>query len=250
MSATQTSFKSKEDNVLFDIFNSNASPGTNNQENSSINGDETALQGTISNLNPLTKSIQSTQTTTSSSTSSDRYAAFSELFAVRADSHSSTLPTTESKPTSSMTISESNILPLPPRTNSVESSSFNAMSMSTSLSKSVSGSFMGSNSFSVYKPLSKPFSSSYSQSMSSNGMMSRAESITSLSSDFRMTPISFTSSRDSSPLTIGMSDTVPIAIAFQESIGACFKSTEDQCKTNVIGCIKIAFSSGITQVGC
>lgn len=45
-----------------------------------------------------------------------------------------------------------------------------------------------------------------------------------------------------------MSDIVPIAIAFQESVGACFKATEEQCKTSVIGCIKIAFSAGIIQV--
>lgn len=80
-------------------------------------------------------------------------------------------------------------------------------------------------------------------------MMSRADSVTSLSSDFRMTPISLCSSRDSSPLTIGMSDTVPIAIAFQESVGACFKGADENlCRINIIGCIKIAFSAGIIQV--
>lgn len=94
------------------------------------------------------------------------------------------------------------------------------------------------------------------------GSMSRADSVTSLSSSsdfqfsqFRMTPTnhisssSLCSSRDSSPLTIGLGDSIPVAIAFQESIGACFKGNDEgACRVSVIGCVKMAFSAGIIQV--
>lgn len=79
--------------------------------------------------------------------------------------------------------------------------------------------------------------------------MSRCESIGSLSNDFRMTPLSFTSSRGPSPLTLGISDIIPIAVAFQESVNAYFKgSNETKCQVQSIGSLKIAFPSKIVQV--
>ncbi|CAG2122488.1 unnamed protein product, partial [Medioppia subpectinata] len=63
-----------------------------------------------------------------------------------------------------------------------------------------------------------------------------------------MTPISVGSSRGPSPLTLGISDAVPIAIALQESVSACFKGTDEtKCQVQVIGSLKMAFPAGIVQ---
>lgn len=51
--------------------------------------------------------------------------------------------------------------------------------------------------------------------------ISRADSVGSL--EFRTASISIGSSRGPSPLTIGKSDTVPIAVAFHEIVHAYFK---------------------------
>lgn len=90
------------------------------------------------------------------------------------------------------------------------------------------------------------------QTMSSlQSSLNRAESCGSLSStDFRMTPISLGSSLASSPLTRGPTDSVPIAVAFQESIAARFLgSDESRCESQMCGYLKFAFPSRIVQVG-
>lgn len=97
------------------------------------------------------------------------------------------------------------------------------------------------------------FSSSSSSSSAFHNSMQRCKSYGSLtSSDLRMTPISLNSvgsSRGPSPLTIGFNDTVPLAVALQESISARFKgSDESRCEVQMLGSLKIAFPSGIVQV--
>ncbi|XP_054161459.1 SH3-containing GRB2-like protein 3-interacting protein 1 isoform X2 [Oppia nitens] len=88
-----------------------------------------------------------------------------------------------------------------------------------------------------------------SQQSSYSSTISRCRSASSLSSDFRMTPISIGSSRGPSPLTLGISDVIPIAIALQESVSACFKGTdESKCQVKVIGSLKMAFPPGIIKV--
>jgi hypothetical protein len=78
----------------------------------------------------------------------------------------------------------------------------------------------------------------------------RCESYGSLqSTDFRMTPVSVGSSRGPSPLTIGINDAVPLAVALQESVSARFKGPdEERCQIQMFGSLKIAFPSGIIQV--
>ena len=44
---------------------------------------------------------------------------------------------------------------------------------------------------------------------------------------FNTTSMPIGSSRGPSPLTIGMSDTVPLAVAFSETVNAYFKGTDD-----------------------
>lgn len=84
---------------------------------------------------------------------------------------------------------------------------------------------------------------------SQSNYLTRCKSYGSLSSDLRMTPVSVNSSRGPSPLTLGMSDVVPIAVAIQECISARFKgSDESKCQVQIIGSLKIAFPAGILQV--
>lgn len=157
----------------------------------------------------------------------DRYAAFSDIFAEATKSDTSTA-----------------------------SNCSDAMSMSLSTSSMMGPPLVSSTS--LPRPLSKrnqqqaspqlPHQSSVT-SMTSMASITRCESVSSLSSDFRMTPISVGSSRGPSPLTIGMSDIIPIAVAFQESVSACFKGADEtKCQVQLVGIVKIAFPAGIIQV--
>lgn len=98
------------------------------------------------------------------------------------------------------------------------------------------------------------WSPAYHTVLANANNMTRCKSYGSLSSssDMRMTPVSITSmssSRGPSPLTIGFNDTVPLAVAIQESISAKFKGTdESRCDVQMLGSLKIAFPAGIVQV--
>jgi hypothetical protein len=118
------------------------------------------------------------------------------------------------------------------------------------LSKSMSASILGPPMLaSLPRPQSKRNNQTSPQLSHQSSSISRCESVSSLSSDFRMTPISVGSSRGPSPLTLGISDAVPIAVALQESVSACFKGIDEtKCQVQVIGSLKMAFPSGIVQV--
>ena len=63
------------------------------------------------------------------------------------------------------------------------------------------------------------------------------------------TPPRFGPSRGPSPLTLGMGDVIPIAVAFQEVCHACFRGAdENQCQVRLIGDMMISFPAGIVQV--
>ncbi|GFR31015.1 f-BAR domain only protein 2 [Trichonephila clavata] len=79
--------------------------------------------------------------------------------------------------------------------------------------------------------------------------MTRTESIGSLTSDFKTTSMPVGSSRGPSPLTIGMSDTIPLAVAFSEVVNACFKGTDElRCQVRLMGDMRVSFPAGIVQV--
>ncbi|GIY15852.1 f-BAR domain only protein 2, partial [Caerostris extrusa] len=79
--------------------------------------------------------------------------------------------------------------------------------------------------------------------------MTRTESIGSLTSDFKTTSMPVGSSRGPSPLTIGMNDTIPLAVAFNEVVNACFKGTDElRCQVRLMGDMKVSFPAGIVQV--
>ncbi|KAH8418484.1 hypothetical protein KR009_005229 [Drosophila setifemur] len=74
--------------------------------------------------------------------------------------------------------------------------------------------------------------------------MNRAESISSL--EFRTAIGGVGSSRGPSPLTIGISDTIPLAVAFHEIIHAYFRgSDESRCQVKVSGDMMLSFPAGI-----
>ncbi|CAI9727245.1 Hypothetical predicted protein [Octopus vulgaris] len=63
------------------------------------------------------------------------------------------------------------------------------------------------------------------------------------------TTASLGSSRGSSPLTLGMADTVPMAVAFTENINAFFKGTDaTKCTVTLSGNLMMSFPAGIIKV--
>ncbi|XP_038121638.1 uncharacterized protein LOC6041930 isoform X3 [Culex quinquefasciatus] len=77
--------------------------------------------------------------------------------------------------------------------------------------------------------------------------IARADSVGSL--EFRSPSVGIGSSRGPSPLTIGMSDTIPLAVAFHEIIHAYFRgSDETRCQVKMSGDMMLSFPAGIVNV--
>ncbi|XP_071438824.1 F-BAR domain only protein 2 isoform X4 [Hetaerina americana] len=77
--------------------------------------------------------------------------------------------------------------------------------------------------------------------------ISRADSIGSL--EFRTSGVAVGSSRGPSPLTIGMADTIPLAVAFHEIVHSYFKGTdESKCQVKLSGDMMLSFPAGIVAV--
>ncbi|KAK7073369.1 hypothetical protein SK128_016699 [Halocaridina rubra] len=84
------------------------------------------------------------------------------------------------------------------------------------------------------------------QSPSTVSSLSHGESISSL--EFRTSSMVGTS-RGPSPLTIGLSDSIPLAVAFQELCHAYFRGTdESKCQIKVTGEMMVSFPAGIVSV--
>ncbi|XP_044741544.1 F-BAR domain only protein 2 isoform X3 [Chrysoperla carnea] len=82
--------------------------------------------------------------------------------------------------------------------------------------------------------------------MSPNSMC-RAESVGSL--EFRAAGVSVGASRGPSPLTIGMTDTIPIAVAFHEIVHSYFRgANETMCQVKMSGDMMLSFPAGIVAV--
>lgn len=78
----------------------------------------------------------------------------------------------------------------------------------------------------------------------------RASPIVSMSPvEFRTAGVGTGSSRGPSPLTIGMTDTIPLAVAFHEIIHCYFRgSDETRCQVKISGDLMISFPAGIVAV--
>lgn len=77
--------------------------------------------------------------------------------------------------------------------------------------------------------------------------ISRADSINSL--EFRTACVPVGASRGPSPLTIGMADTIPLAVAFHEIVHSYFKgSDESRCQVKMSGEMMLSFPAGIVTI--
>lgn len=64
-----------------------------------------------------------------------------------------------------------------------------------------------------------------SRNLMNQGTISRADSISSL--EFRTGWVPVSASRGPSPLTIGMADTIPLAVAFHEIVHSYFRGADE-----------------------
>ncbi|KAK9889230.1 hypothetical protein WA026_004505 [Henosepilachna vigintioctopunctata] len=81
----------------------------------------------------------------------------------------------------------------------------------------------------------------------SQNTISRTDSINSL--EFRTACVPVGASRGPSPLTIGMADTVPLAVAFHEMVHSYFRGTdESRCQVKMSGEMMISFPAGIVTI--
>ncbi|XP_063980405.1 F-BAR domain only protein 2 isoform X2 [Diachasmimorpha longicaudata] len=77
--------------------------------------------------------------------------------------------------------------------------------------------------------------------------ISRADSVASL--EFRTAGVGVGSSRGPSPLTIGLADTIPLAVAFHEIVHSYFRGTdENRCQVKLSGDMMLSFPAGIVAV--
>ncbi|KAL1492767.1 hypothetical protein ABEB36_010967 [Hypothenemus hampei] len=83
--------------------------------------------------------------------------------------------------------------------------------------------------------------------MQQNSNISRADSITSL--EFRTACVPVGVSRGPSPLTIGMADTIPLAVAFHEIVHSYFRGAEEaRCQVKMSGEMMLSFPAGIVTI--
>ncbi|XP_019765280.2 F-BAR domain only protein 2 isoform X3 [Dendroctonus ponderosae] len=83
--------------------------------------------------------------------------------------------------------------------------------------------------------------------MQQNSNISRADSINSL--EFRTACVPVGVSRGPSPLTIGMADTIPLAVAFHEIVHSYFRGAEEsRCQVKMSGEMMLSFPAGIVTI--
>ncbi|XP_050082142.1 F-BAR domain only protein 2 [Anopheles aquasalis] len=106
----------------------------------------------------------------------------------------------------------------------------------------------GGSSIAIPRPPSRRSEAAVARDrVSPASQIGRADSVGSL--EFRSPSVGIGSSRGPSPLTIGMSDTIPLAVAFHEIIHAYFKGAdESRCQVKMSGDMMISFPAGIVNV--
>ncbi|CAG5131803.1 unnamed protein product, partial [Candidula unifasciata] len=82
-----------------------------------------------------------------------------------------------------------------------------------------------------------------------NGPTSMIRSDSNGSMTFNISSMPVGSSRGPSPLTIGMSDTIPLAVAFTETVSAYFKGHDaKKCVVRTLGNVMMSFPAGVVRV--
>ncbi|XP_055609100.1 F-BAR domain only protein 2 isoform X2 [Uranotaenia lowii] len=105
----------------------------------------------------------------------------------------------------------------------------------------------GGSSIAIPRPPSRRSEAAVRGRISPASQIARADSVGSL--EFRSPSVGIGSSRGPSPLTIGMSDTIPLAVAFHEIIHAFFRgSDESRCQVKMSGDMMLSFPAGIVNV--
>ncbi|XP_021707831.1 F-BAR domain only protein 2 isoform X10 [Aedes aegypti] len=105
----------------------------------------------------------------------------------------------------------------------------------------------GGSSIAIPRPPSRRSEAAVRGRISPASQIARADSVGSL--EFRSPSVGIGSSRGPSPLTIGMSDTIPLAVAFHEIIHAYFRGAdESRCQVKMSGDMMLSFPAGIVNV--
>ncbi|XP_075788363.1 F-BAR domain only protein 2 isoform X3 [Pelodiscus sinensis] len=157
--------------------------------------------------------------------------AWDPIFATSLDSSSSASLTSSARPTTPLSIGT--IVP-PPRP--------------ASRPKISTGKLSGINE--IPRPFSPPLTSN--SSPPPIAPLARAESISSISSSASLSAANTPTvgvSRGPSPVTLGNQDTLPVAVAFTESVNAYFKGADPtKCIVKITGDMTVSFPSGIIKV--
>ncbi|XP_065088686.1 F-BAR domain only protein 2 [Ochlerotatus camptorhynchus] len=105
----------------------------------------------------------------------------------------------------------------------------------------------GGSSIAIPRPPSRRSEAAVRGRISPASQIARADSVGSL--EFRSPSVGIGSSRGPSPLTIGMSDTIPVAVAFHEIIHAYFRGADEtRCQVKMSGDMMLSFPAGIVNV--
>ncbi|XP_062712424.1 F-BAR domain only protein 2 isoform X13 [Aedes albopictus] len=105
----------------------------------------------------------------------------------------------------------------------------------------------GGSSIAIPRPPSRRSEAAVRGRISPASQIARADSVGSL--EFRSPSVGIGSSRGPSPLTIGMSDTIPLAVAFHEIIHAYFRGADEtRCQVKMSGDMMLSFPAGIVNV--
>ncbi|XP_029677972.1 F-BAR domain only protein 2 isoform X5 [Formica exsecta] len=99
----------------------------------------------------------------------------------------------------------------------------------------------------IPRPPSRRGDGPSSRGRMSPATISRADSVASL--EFRTAGVGVGSSRGPSPLTIGLADTIPLAVAFHEIVHSYFRGTDEtRCQVKLSGDMMLSFPAGIVTV--
>ncbi|XP_062555959.1 F-BAR domain only protein 2 isoform X5 [Armigeres subalbatus] len=105
----------------------------------------------------------------------------------------------------------------------------------------------GGSSIAIPRPPSRRSEAAVRGRISPASQIARADSVGSL--EFRSPSVGIGSSRGPSPLTIGMTDTIPLAVAFHEIIHAYFRGADEtRCQVKMSGDMMLSFPAGIVNV--
>ncbi|XP_033213673.1 F-BAR domain only protein 2 isoform X2 [Belonocnema kinseyi] len=119
--------------------------------------------------------------------------------------------------------------------------------MTSDLTYKLSASSIPTGIIAIPRPPSRRGECQSNRGRMSPATITRADSVASL--EFRATGVGVGTSRGPSPLTIGLADTIPLAVAFHELVHSYFRgSDETRCQVKLSGDMMLSFPAGILTV--